>query len=184
MTAPLILTLGLHADDQARFEALRQSHFPAAHNQIPAHLTLFHHLPGEEFGAVADSVRASAAAHAAFAVPVVGLRSLGRGVAYTLASPALLQLRAGLARHWHERLTAQDRQGWRPHVTIQNKATPHEAASLLTAMQAGFAPFTVRAESLLLWRYLGGPWQLAERFAFGRADAFPAKRPAGPDEPV
>jgi 2'-5' RNA ligase len=184
MTAPLILTLGLHADDQARFEALRQRHFPAAHNQIPAHLTLFHHLPGEAFGAVADSVRVSAAAHAGFAVPVVGLRSLGRGVAYNLASPALLQLRAGLARHWHERLTAQDRQGWRPHITVQNKASPQEAASLLAAMQAGFTPFTVRAESLLLWRHLGGPWQLAERSPFGVAEGIPARGPAGPDQPA
>ena len=97
---------------------------------------------------------------------VDGLRSLGRGVAYSLASPALLQLRAGLARHWHDHLTPQDRQGWRPHVTVQNKASPEDAAALLAAMRAEFSPFTVRAEGLLLWRYLGGPWELEGRFLF------------------
>ena len=167
MTPPLILTLGFHPDDQARFDALRQQHFPAALNRIPAHLTLFHHLPGEEADGVADSVGTAAAAQLAFPVSVTGLRSLGRGVAYSLASPTLLQLRAGLARHWHDRLTAQDRQGWRPHITIQNKASPQEASSLLAAMQAAFTPFTVRAERLLLWRYLGGPWQLAGQYPFG-----------------
>ncbi len=166
MTAPLILTLGFHPDDQARFDALRQAHFPAERNLIPAHLTLFHHLPGEEAAAVTDSVTTAAGAQCSFAVTVDGLRSLGRGVAYSLVSPALLQLRAGLARHWHDRLTAQDRQSWRPHVTVQNKASAEDAATLLAAMRAEFSSFTVRAEGLLLWRYLGGPWELEGRFPF------------------
>ncbi len=167
MTAPLILTLGFHPDDQARFDALRQMHFPTERNLIPAHLTLFHHLPGAEAAAATDSLAVTARAQPGFPVSVDGLRSLGRGVAYSLASPALLQLRAGLARHWHDHLTPQDRQGWRPHVTVQNKASPTDAAALLTAMRAEFTPFTVRAEGLLLWRYLGGPWALERRFAFG-----------------
>jgi 2'-5' RNA ligase len=166
MNAPLILTLGLHPDDQARFEALRQRHFPPAHNHIPAHLTLFHHLPGTEAEAVAHSVQLAAQSHTAFAVDVTDLRSLGRGVAYTLASPVLTRLRAAIARMWHDSLTAQDRQGWRPHVTIQNKVAPAEAAALLAAMGAAFTPFTVRAEGLLLWHYRGGPWELAGRYPF------------------
>ena len=166
MTVPLILTLGLHPDDQGRFDALRQRHFPPQHNHIPAHLTLFHHLPGTEAEAVDHSIRLAATAHPAFVLDVTGLRSLGRGVAYSFASPVLAAIRAALARHWHDHLTAQDRQGWRPHLTIQNKVDPAEAASLLAAMQAAFTPFTVRAEALLLWRYLGGPWDLAARHAF------------------
>ena len=165
MTIPLILTLGFHPEDQARFDALRQRHFPPERNHIPAHLTLFHHLPGSEAEAVDDSIRLAAAQQAAFAVEVTGLRSLGRGVAYTIASAPLASLRAGLARHWHDHLTAQDRQGWRPHVTVQNKVAPAEAATLLAAMQGAFTPFQVRAEALLLWRYLNGPWELASRHA-------------------
>ena len=169
MTTPLILTLGLHPEDQVRFDTLRQRHFPPEHNHIPAHLTLFHHLPGTEAEAVDHSVRLAAASQSFFTLEATGLRSLGRGVAYTFTSPVLVAIRAALARHWHDHLTAQDRQGWRPHLTIQNKVNPSDAASLLAAMQAAFTPFTVRAESLLLWRYLGGPWDLAACHAFSPA---------------
>jgi hypothetical protein len=166
MLPPLILTLAFDPADQARFEALRQRHFPPLHNHIPAHLTLFHHLPAEETEAVLHSVRLAAAHKAPFPVDVTGLRSLGRGVAYTLQSPALAALRAGLAAFWHGSLTTQDRQGWRPHVTIQNKVAPAEAAALLSQMQAGFTPFTVQARGLLVWTYLGGPWELMADCAF------------------
>ena len=163
---PLILTLALHPDDQARFEQLRQHHFPPEHNHIPAHLTLFHHLPGDEAELVQVNLDVACAAQKAIDVSVTGLRSLGRGVAYTLQSHALSSLRAAIARSWHGQLTAQDRQGWRPHVTIQNKATPAAAAALLAAMQTAFTPFAVRAEGLLLWHYQGGPWALASRHMF------------------
>ena len=163
--APLILTLALHPDDQARFERLRQLHFPAGRNMIPAHVTLFHHLPGQEVQAVSDAVAARCAVPP-FAVAVPGLRFLGRGVAYALESPALTALRAGLARDWDGWLTPQDRQGYRPHVTVQNKATPEAARALHAKLQAAFAPFTVRAEGLDVWRYLGGPWELVSRHPF------------------
>lgn len=166
MSPPLILTLALHPDDQARFDQLRQRHFPPERNLIPAHLTLFHHLPGPELDAVQSNVAAACIHHPQFTLEVTGLRSLGRGVAYTLQSPTLVALRAGFARYWHGSLTPQDRQGWRPHITIQNKAAPADAAALLANMQAAFTPFQVRAEGLLLWRYLGGPWELAAHASF------------------
>ena len=152
MTSPLILTLGLH---------------PSHLNHIPAHVTLFHHLPGTEGAAVADSVGLAAANQGRFDVGVTGLRPLGRGVAYTLGNAVLGPLRASLARRWQDHLTPQDRQGWRPHVTIQNKADPAEATALLAMMQAAFVPFEVRATGLTLWRYVGGPWELVVRHDFG-----------------
>jgi len=167
--APLIVTLGLHADDQARFERLRTLHFPAGRNLIPAHVTLFHHLPGLEAAAIRRCLDEHCAALQQFPVSASGLRFLGRGVAYALDAPALAALRARLAREWSGWLTAQDQQGYRPHLTIQNKATPEAARTLLQSMQAGFAPFTVRAEALLLWRYLGGPWQAVSRHPFALA---------------
>ena len=166
MVEPLILTLGLHTDDQARFERLRRLHFPPERNLIPAHVTLFHHLPGAEVEAVQATLAERCAAQTAFDVTVTGLRFLGRGVAYELQSPDLVALRRGLAGQWQDWLTLQDRQGYRPHITIQNKATGEAARALRDAMQAGFAPFTVRAEALLLWRYLGGPWQAVGQHPF------------------
>jgi len=169
LTNPLILTALLAEADQARFDALREAHFPAHLNHIAAHVTLFHHLPGDEFEAIDHALRQLAAHTAPVHAEVSGLRSLGRGVAFSLASPVLATVRASLARGFHDRLTAQDRQGFRPHVTIQNKVTPAEAAALLTRMQAGFTPFTVGVEGLSLWHYQGGPWTPAGRYRFGLA---------------
>lgn len=167
--APLILTAAFGAEEQARFDRLREAHFPAERNVIPAHLTLFHHLPGDDLPLVQHVVEALCARTAPCVADVTGVRSLGRGVAFELRCPALLAVRGVLAREWHEHLTAQDRQGWRPHVTVQNKATAEAAAALLAAMRAEFVPFTVRVEGLLLWRYLGGPWEALGRFPFGSA---------------
>lgn len=166
---PLILTLSFDPNDQARLESLRRAHFPPERNLIPAHLTLFHHLDGDQAGLVEAHLRTACASVAPFPVEVTGLRSLGRGVAFSLHAPALAALRGALARAWHDQLTPQDRQGWRPHVTIQNKAAPADAARLLGTLQATFAPFAVRAEGLRLWRYLGGPWELASVHPFTQA---------------
>lgn len=164
--APLILTLGLEAAAQARFDRLRAAHFPAARNFIPAHVTLFHALPGAEGDAIGRALAARCAATPAFTVDATGVRSLGRGVAYVLHAPPLQRLRADLAQLWHDWLTPQDRQGFRPHVTVQNKAEPEAARALLEAMQAGFTPFAFRAEGLALWRYLGGPWEAVSAHPF------------------
>jgi len=64
--------------------------------RLAAHVTLFHALPGEHEDAVAVDL-AAAARRPPFEVAVTGLRLLGRGVAYTLDSPELAALRAGLA---------------------------------------------------------------------------------------
>lgn len=166
MHAPLILTLALAEPDFARFDALRRAHFPPDRNFIPAHLTLFHHLPGSEERAILDDLRAACAATAPMTLDVTGLRFLGRGVAYALASPELARLRQELAERWWEALGPQDRQAHRPHVTIQNKADPKEAKRLLAEMEAGFAPFQVLGDGLHLWRYRGGPWDHAATLAF------------------
>lgn len=169
--APLILTLRLADEAQARFDRLRALHFPPERNLVPAHVTLFHHLPGAEVDAVRAALDAACAGTAPFAVEATGLRSLGRGVAYELHAPELLRLRAGLARAWANWLTPQDRQGFRPHVTVQNKVAPEQARALLAAMQAGFAPFAFEALGLRLWRYLGGPWEAVSDHPFtGQTD--------------
>ena len=64
-------------------------------------------------------------------------------------------------------LTAQDGQGWRPHVTVQNKVATGVARALLAELQAEFTPFHFTAPGLVLWRYLGGPWERRAAFAFG-----------------
>jgi hypothetical protein len=164
---PLILTLGFDPATFERFDGERRRHFPEALNHIPAHATLFHHLPGEEERGVTETITALARTVPPPEVAVTGLRFTGRGVAYVLESEALSQFRARLAKSFEASLTAQDRQGWRPHVTVQNKVTPERARALHADLQAGFAPFRFTSPGVLLWRYLGGPWEAAARIRFG-----------------
>jgi 2'-5' RNA ligase len=60
----------------------------------------------------------------------------------------------------------QDSQRFQPHVTIQNKVAPDEARALHRRLSAEFQPFTIRGEGLILWRYLGGPWERIRLFRF------------------
>jgi 2'-5' RNA ligase len=163
---PLILTLALDEAAFARLDGLRRRHFPPERNLVPAHLTLFHKLPGVEQDAVLAELAAQAAGQPPFAMRAVGVQFLGSGVAVRLEAPELLALRGRLAAAWAPWLGAQDRQPFRPHVTIQNKVSPAAARELHAALSAGFAPFPVEARGFLLWRYLGGPWKRVAEVPF------------------
>jgi hypothetical protein len=163
---PLILTLALDAPSFAFFEALRSRHFPPERNFIPAHVTLFHALPGAELDNVETVLDQSCRDESRMHLDVVALRFLGRGVAYTLRSEPLSRLHAALAARWQAWLTAQDRHKLQPHVTVQNKVAPEAARALLAELQAEFRPFTIVGEGLRLWRYRGGPWDPVRTFRF------------------
>ena len=165
--APLILTLALDAPSQAYFNNLRQQHFPAKINYLAAHLTLFHHLPGAELAAVRARLQGVAQARPPLPLRVAGLRSLGRGVAFTLENEELRALHRQLQADFVDHLTPQDRQKLQPHITIQNKVDPAEARQLLAAMQANFSPFEAVGTGLHLWAYRGGPWESLAEFPFG-----------------
>ena len=165
MPAPLILTLDLDPAAAAQFGDLRRRWFPAARNQLDAHLTLFHALPGDREPEVTAVVR-TAARRLPFEVRVTGVRLLGRGVAYDLSAPELGPVRAAVAGAFAGDLTRQDRQPLRAHVTVQNKVEPAVARRLHAELSASFAPWTARATGLSLWWYDGGPWRAAGTAAF------------------
>lgn len=164
--APIIVTVQLDAITADRFEAERRRYFPPALNRVPAHLTLFHALPGEAEREVLEAV-AAATRRPPFGVLVDGLRPLGRGVAYTVSSAELRVVRAAIATRFAGLLTAQDREKFRPHVTVQNKVSSAEARATLEHLAAGFVPFGATAEGVQLWRYRGGPWEPIAAVAFG-----------------
>lgn len=166
---PLILTLELDEAAFAEFDGQRRRYFPPALNKIPAHVTLFHHLPGEEERGIVETLAAEVRAQAPLPVEVASLRFIGRGVAYGLESPRLSALRGRLAATFEPWLTPQDRQGYRPHVTVQNKVAPEEAKALHRELEAHFVKREITGTGLLLWRYLGGPWEARGRFPFGGA---------------
>ncbi|WP_208644853.1 2'-5' RNA ligase family protein [Mucilaginibacter kameinonensis] len=90
---------------------------------------------------------------------VVGLRQLGAGVAYQIDSTELQELHKQVSVYFQKALIPQDRQPFKPHITIQNKVTLAASKDLLNGLNARFKPFNVYAAGLDLWEYLGGPWQ-------------------------
>jgi 2'-5' RNA ligase len=164
--APLILTLTLDPETQARLDDLRRRHFPPERNHLAAHVTMFHALPGERLPEVTGDLEAAAPA-APLPLLVSRVRSLGRGVAYDLEGGAAVALRAELAARWQPWLTPQDRQRWRPHVTVQNKVDPDTARALYGELGASFVPVPAAATGVALWRYRGGPWEPVTRVSFG-----------------
>lgn len=163
---PLILTAKMEAQTFARFQALRSRHYPPERNLVPAHITLFHHLPGSEIDAVSDRLKQVCRGTSPPHATVAGLRSLGNGVAFDLRSDELELLRDELAHAWHTLLIPQDRAWSRPHVTVQNKVTPREAKLLIDELRPHFVPWQFAIEGLILWRYLDGPWQQLKLFRF------------------
>jgi hypothetical protein len=168
---PLILTLKLEQVAFERFDALRQAHFPSERNVIPAHLTLFHALPGDQEISIQQTLHSLCATAPILSPHFPALRFLGRGVAVEVDAPELIVLRKTLAAAWGGWLSAQDRQGYRPHITIQNKVPPDQARQLYAQLGTDWQPFQAAGKGLLLWRYLGGPWELAGEYRFegGRA---------------
>lgn len=156
--APLILTLALDADAQAWFDRQRTAYFPPARNVLAAHLTLFHHLPADHTPAIVADIEDVCGRHGPLPLIVAPPFLLGGGVAYALDAPALVAV--------HDVLTPQDRQPFRPHVTVQNKVPPAEARALHARLREAFVPFNATGEGLTLWHYRGGPWQFAGAYPF------------------
>ena len=163
---PLILTLSMDETAQERFDRLRELHFPPERNHLQAHLSLFHALPGEQAQTIASDLEETCWLRGPMVLEAVGLRFLGKGVAYDLRSPECEALRKELSQRWSHWLGPQDSHRIKPHVTIQNKVSPKRARALYEELQASFVPFEVRGEGLSLWRYMGGPWEPVGTFPF------------------
>ena len=162
---PLVITLALDASAQRRFDDERRAYFPTGRTAVGAHVTLFHAVPGRLEPAVRADL-ADVCRRAPFAVRVTEVMALGRGAGYRLEAAELADVHARLRERWHPDLTAQDRQGFRAHVTVQNKADAETARRTVARLRADFHPFDVTATGLELWRYDGGPWTSLARVAF------------------
>ena len=175
----VIVTAWVHDDDIHPFHRLRDRFFPASRSFVSAHVTLFHHLPGR-IAAEADAGIAQLVADfrhpdldPATGVARVGVRKvfgLTRGVAYALERDLLVDLRERVRARFAAALKPQDARPWRnPHITVQNKVDPAEAARLRRHLARRFEPCALRVMGLQTWRYDGGPWapMSSHRFAHG-----------------
>lgn len=147
----LILTVRMDEQAQLYFDRMRNMRFPSERNFLKAHLTIFHKLPNaEETLRIVQSV-----ASAQFEMRVAGLINLGAGIAFRVESDVLTSVSSSLALTFADQLSAQDRQGFRAHVTICNKIRPEIANQLLLELSAGV--------SLLMWRHwdwiFGNTWK-------------------------
>jgi hypothetical protein len=155
--APIIVTAVIGREDQAWLDAQRAAYYPPDRNVLPAHLTMFHHLPPSLEAEVRQ--RLGELAHEGAPVArIAGLVSLGQGVAYRIESHDLEDRRAWLADLWAGVLTPQDRAPWWPHVTIQNKVPPTESRTLLARLRTDFRPKPLAITGFASWHYRGGPW--------------------------
>ena len=166
MRSPLILTLTLDPALFHRLDEMRAKYFPSDRNFLAAHVTLFHHLPGETLETVVSHLQSVCEKTQKFNVDLPTVRFLGRGVALDLHSPQLLVLRASLVSVWIDWLTRQDQQKYQPHVTVQNKVDAAVAANLFNLMSSSWVPLKGQAVGLSLWFYRNGPWEPAESFRF------------------
>lgn len=164
--AALVVTAELPPPLHARAEALRRAHYPAERNQVPAHVTLLHALPPF----VEDEARGLLGTLSAELPPppamLSGVMDLGTGSALALESPALLDVRAMVAAHFHGMLTLQDQGVPRLHVTVQNKVLRAEAKALQAALGPAIRPERFAFAALALHRYCDGRWQAAGRWPF------------------
>lgn len=163
--APVIVTALMGAADFAWADGLRRAHFPPGRNVLPAHVTLFHHLPPSALAEVKQRLRQLCAA-APPPARLAGVMPLARGVAYRIESAALMAMRDALANAFAGMLTPQDQARPRLHVTVQNKASPQEARALAERLQADFQPRSFAVAGLAAWYYRGGPWELAAKSMF------------------
>lgn len=146
------------AVDQSHFDRLRQQYYPPERNQVPAHLMLFHHLPPSILPELSETMRQLALEPAPRA-EVSGLMHLGKGVAYRVESPELLDMRDYLAERFGDLLIPQDRALPRLHITIQNKVIPAEAKALLDRLSVEFQARPLNIIGLAAYHYRDGRWE-------------------------
>jgi hypothetical protein len=151
--------------DNGWLQELRRTHYPRERNRVPAHLTLFHHLPPAVQGELGRRLAGYAATPAPSAA-IAGVMDLGGGTALRVESEGLEDIRYDLALALQGLLTPQDKAPWRPHITVQNKVEPKEAKALQDRLRTGFERRPLTIKGLALWRYLDGPWELVKSWTF------------------
>jgi hypothetical protein len=163
MEITYILTAEMDHDSFAWLDGLRRRYFPHERNFLPAHLTLFHRLSAAQVSRLSSLGAPDAPVELCFDRIVF----LGFGVAVRVESAGLMALRKVIRTTVGGEFSRQDSQPWKPHVTVQNKASAESARDLQQILTRDFAKREGTALGLLVWEYLGGPWKLSFKIPFG-----------------
>ncbi|RYG02198.1 MAG: 2'-5' RNA ligase family protein [Chitinophagaceae bacterium] len=159
----MIITIILDEQSKTYFNELRTKHFPAELNYLDAHLTLFHNVPDEGW---VHKILSESSKFPGFEMQISGLMHTGFGVAYKIESPELIALHKNLSENFKDVLIPQDRQKFRPHITVQNKVSAVESKALHKQLTSTFTPSTITALGVSCYRYLNGPWEPLADFHF------------------
>ena len=138
--------------DFAMMEGLRTRHFPPERNVVPAHISLFHHLPPSRLDDLLRMMRSACAGPPPIA-RLSDVMLLGRGVGFRVESPDLLAIRGDIAGAFPYELIPQDQHTPRLHITVQNKVTAAEAKALHAQLSAQFRPRPISIIGLAAWHY-------------------------------
>lgn len=161
---PYILTLQLDDHTFQFLDHLRYKYFPRHLNFLRAHVTLFHKLPREVPTLI--FIEACCQQISCFPFTITNPVFTGRGVGLKIESLSLSILHRRMAEHWASVLSPQDKQPFKPHVTVQNKVEPPVARMLYDDLVVNFATIQGKATGLILHEYLGGPWRTVATFPF------------------
>lgn len=164
--APFLVTLGMDSPSFAQLDTLRDHYFPARRNVVPAHLCLFHKLPGTEGEAIFEALKLATMKMAPIPLRFGRLEKHSGGMAVAVDAPGLARIHAWLNSRFSIWLTPQDRQPFWPHVTLMDHSPKPKVDRAFADLSATWEPWNGTGESLLLWRYRDGPWGLASEFRF------------------
>ncbi|MEP3227447.1 MAG: 2'-5' RNA ligase family protein [Parasphingorhabdus sp.] len=166
LNKPIIMTAIMGRQDFAWADQRRRQYYPPDRNILPAHITLFHHLPPQALAEIKQAVKDMTGMNHPPKTSLHRLIHLGNGVAYELHAPDLLAMRMELADKFHGLTVLQDQQTPRLHITIQNKVSPKDAKQLVTQLSAEFEPRPFEIKGLALHYYEDGPWQSIGEWPF------------------
>ncbi|KAL9050063.1 MAG: hypothetical protein Q9162_006853 [Coniocarpon cinnabarinum] len=169
-----VLTLHTSPEIHNAANALRQKYFPPKINKTPAHITLFHALPGSRLDSIRSDLSQAAAAQEPFKLSTGSTKRLKRGIAISVVGtkPAK-ELHDGLRKKWFEWLSQQDRGGFQGHYTVMNKVEEDEAVEKARKeIKDEFRGAEGEARGLTIWKYEKGHWRLPETFDFSPTARF------------
>lgn len=158
---PIISTLIVDGPSHDRFQRLRNRYYPAS--RVPAHVTLFRKLPGQDPETTISRVQMAVNQQPPFPIEVGAPEGLRNGVALPIYSPKLIEFRRRIADEFEGELRPDDRKPFEPHMTIQHRVTRRRALRTLGAVRANFTPFTAEACGISLWFYQKGRWVPLEK---------------------
>lgn len=155
---------------QARLDDLRRAHYPASRNRVPAHVTLFHNIPGMVGAELADLLAGLTATLPAPKARIGDVLDLDGGTAIGVISPDLMALREDIADRFHGLLSGADTVTPRLHATVQNKVERRAAHILQAELAATWDPQVVTIPGLAVHRVIDGDWHPFGTWRFrGRA---------------